>query len=121
MIDTLRLARRWKEAQNDPERMVEALSEELGEQTASKADLRSFEATIRAEFGSFRAEIRADLDSFKAEMRAELETFKVEMRAELETFKATSRADMASFKNQVLAAQHAMFIALVALILYRTS
>jgi parvulin-like peptidyl-prolyl isomerase len=121
MIDTLRLARRWKEAQNDPERMVEALSEELGEETSSKADLRSFEGTIRAEFDSFRAEIRAELDSFKAEMRAELDSFKVEMRAELETFKATIRAEMASFKNQVLGAQLAMFIALVALILYRTS
>jgi hypothetical protein len=43
------------------------------------------------------------------------------MRAELETFKATIRAEMASFKNQVLGAQLAMFIALVALILYRTS
>ena len=32
MINTLRLAKRWKEAQNDPERMVEALSEELREE-----------------------------------------------------------------------------------------
>jgi hypothetical protein len=110
IIDTLRLARRWKEAQNDPERMVEALSEELGEQSASKTDLRSFEATTRAEFDSFKAEIRTELDSFKAEMRAEFETFT-----------ATIRAEVASFKNQVLGAQFAMFSALVALILYRTA
>jgi hypothetical protein len=88
MINTLRLAKRWKDAQNDPERMVEALSEELREEAVSKADLRAFEVTIRAE-----------LESFKAEMKAE----------------------MASFKNQVLASQFAMFIALVALILYRTA
>jgi hypothetical protein len=99
MIDTLRLARCWKEAQNAPERMVEALAEELGEETASKAELRSFETTVRAELGSFRAQIRA----------------------ELETVKATIGAEMASFKNQVLGAQLAMSIALVALILYRTS
>ena len=121
MIDTLRLARRWKEAQNDPERMVEALSEELDEQSASKTDLRAFEATIRAEFDSFKAEMRAEFDSFKAEMRAELDSFKAEMRAEFETFKAAIRAEMAAFKNQVLGAQLAMFVALVALILYRTA
>ena len=103
MIDTLRLARRWKEAQNDPERMVEALSEELSAETASKADLRSFEATIRADFDSFQAQIRADFDSFRAEIRAALDTHKAEMRAE-----------MASFRNQVLGTQLARFIALVA-------
>jgi hypothetical protein len=31
------------------------------------------------------------------------------------------KAEMASFKNQVLAAEFAMFIALVVLILYRTA
>ena len=110
MINTLRLAKRWKEAQNDPERMVEALSEELREEAASKGDLRSFEVTIRAEFETSRAEIESRFESFKAEIRADFESFKAEMRAE-----------MASFKNQVLGAQFAMFIALVALILYRTA
>lgn len=110
MINTLRLAKRWKEAQNDPERMVEALSEELREEAASKGDLRSFEVTIRAEFETFRVEIESRFESFKAEIRADFESFKAEMKAE-----------MASFKNQVLAAQFAMFVALVALILYRTA
>ena len=106
MINTLRLAKRWKEAQNDPERMVEALSEELREEAASKGDLRSFEVTIRAEFETFRVEIESRFESLKAEIRADVESFK---------------AEMASFKNQVLAAQFAMFVALVALILYRTA
>jgi hypothetical protein len=117
MINTLRLAKRWKEAQNDPERMVEALSEELREEAASKGDLRSFEVTIRAEFETFRVEIESRFESFKAEIRADFESFKAEIRADLESFKA----EMASFKNQVLAAQFAMFVALVALILYRTA
>jgi hypothetical protein len=110
MINTLRLAKRWKEAQSDPERMVEALAEELREEAASKADIRSLEVTLRAEFGTFRAEIEARFDSFKAEIEARFDSFRAEMRAE-----------MASFKNQVLAAQFTMFIALVALILYRTA
>ena len=111
MIYTLRLAKRWKEAQNDPERMVEALSEELREEAASKGDLRSFDVTIRAEFETFRVEIESRwFESLKAEIRADVESFKAEMKAE-----------MASFKNQVLAAQFATFVALVALILYRTA
>ena len=85
--------------------MVEALSEELREEAASKGDLRSFEVTIRAEFGTFRAEIESRFESLRAEIRADFESFK---------------AKIASFKNQVLAAQFAMFIALVALIPYRT-
>jgi hypothetical protein len=121
MINTLRLAKRWKEAQNDPERMVEALSEELREEAASKGDLRSFEVTIRAEFETFRVEIESRFESFKAEIRADFESFKAEIRADLESFKAEMKAEMASFKNQVLAAQFAMFVALVALILYRTA
>ena len=87
MIDTLRLARRWREAQNDPERMVEALADELGVESVSKADLRALETRIDARF---------------------------------ETFKAEIRSEMASFRNQVLGGQLAMFVALVALILYRT-
>lgn len=76
---------------------------------ASKAHLRALETRIESSFETFKFEIRSDFEMFKAEMRAEFETFKAEMRSE-----------MASFRNQVLGGQLAMFIALVALILYRT-
>jgi len=161
MIDTLRLARRWKEAQNDPERMVEALADELDRETVSKTDLREFEARLLArfdvfhsefesfkagmqsefesfkagmqsefesfkagmqsEFESFRAGMQSEFESFKAGMQSEFESFKAEMRSDLEAFKAEVKGEMARFRNQVLAGQLAMFIALVSLIIYRTS
>lgn len=40
MIDTLKLARRWKQAAGDPEKMVEALAEELGTLGDLRSDVR---------------------------------------------------------------------------------
>jgi hypothetical protein len=54
MIDTLRLARRWREARNDPELMVEALAEELVAESVSKADMRSLESRIEASLGNLQ-------------------------------------------------------------------
>ena len=101
MIDTLRLAQRWKRAENDPEKMVEALAEELARDAVGRADLAALEAALRGEFDR----LRRDFETFKAE---------------IETFKAEIRADMASFRNQVLAGQVALFIALSTLLLFRT-
>jgi hypothetical protein len=40
MINTLRLARRWKQAGGDPEKMVEALAEELDTIGDLRSDVR---------------------------------------------------------------------------------
>lgn len=48
MIDTLKLARRWREAKGDADKMVEALAEEMREGAVTKADLR----VLRAELAS---------------------------------------------------------------------
>ena len=48
MIDTLKLARRWREAGGDADKMVEALADERQEGAATKADLR----VLRAELAS---------------------------------------------------------------------
>ena len=112
MIDTLRLAQRWKRAENDPEKMVEALAEELARETVGKADLAALEATLRGEFAALEASLRGEIDR----LRRDFETFK----AAIGTFKAEIRADMASFRNQVLAGQVALFIALATLLLFRT-
>ena len=55
MINTLRPAKRWREAGLSPEQagaIVEALQDELDEGAATKADLRVLQAEIRAEIKS---------------------------------------------------------------------
>jgi hypothetical protein len=58
MLNTARLAERWRDANGDPVRMAAALGEELSQddnQLVTKSDLRASVAELRAELNDLKA------------------------------------------------------------------
>ena len=99
-IDTLRLAKRFKDVRLSDEQ-AELFAEVFREtqeagaaQLAGKADLERTEAALRADLERTEAALRADLERTEATLRSELERTALTLRADLERLEVTLRADL---------------------------
>lgn len=96
-LDTLRAAKRLKEARDDDAR-AEVIVELLREtQEAGLAQLVT-KAELRAELAELRAELRAEMAELRTELRAEM----AELRMELRTGLADTRGEIARAQNRLL-------------------
>jgi ribosomal protein L29 len=100
-IDTLRLAKRFKEV-NLPEPQAGLLAEVFREaresdleRLATKADLAELRTALKADVAELRAELKADA----AELRAELKAETADLRTELRSGLADLRAEIARSRN----------------------
>jgi hypothetical protein len=113
-IDTLRLAKRFKDARLTDEQ-AELLAEVLREtqeaglaQLVGKVDLDQLRLTLRADLERTELMLRADLDKAAAALRAGLEKAKLALRrdlAALEARIAEAKFDLLKWVVPLLAAQ----------------
>lgn len=89
MIDTLRLARRWRDAKGDADEMVEALAEALGEHAATKQDVQILRQDVRAA----REATKEDLERFRDATKQDLERHREETRQDIERLRAETKQD----------------------------
>jgi predicted nucleic acid-binding Zn-ribbon protein len=114
-MNSARLARKWREAGGDFNRMAEDLSDELTESLATKNDLAALRAELKAEMEGLRAELRTEMESLRSDFRA--------LRADFSTLRAEMKADMAAAEAKLartlILTQVSGFVALAVLILLK--
>jgi len=79
MMNSARLARRWREAGGNCEQMAEALNDEITGELATKSDLRAVESAVISAIADVRSELRTGI----TELRTEIADLRAELRTEI--------------------------------------
>jgi hypothetical protein len=84
-FDTLKLARALRDkagfSQEHAEAAADALAEVIGEQVATKQDLKDLGVELRTEIAELRNEMRSEFAAVRSEMRTEFAALRAEIAA----------------------------------------
>ena len=110
-IDTLRLAKRFKDVQL-PDDQAELFAEVFREaqeagaaQLATKADLERTGLSLRADLEKTERVLRADLEKAERVLRADLEKTELSLRADVEKLELSIRRDLATLEAKIAEAK----------------